>query len=345
MITLTASLQGQYFDGIHPVGVPGVLVFEKGKVAALTLPDISERYPLQRLSVSPRIGRADRFIYLPDGAQFQCPDHTVLDSLPQESPSEGFVAWLEERWGIALAGVAIITAIMLAGYFYGLPAAANYVASRIPMATEQALGRQAIVWLDSNEWFKPTNLKQEKQKAILNGFDILRSDLPLKDYYRLEFRNSAVIGPNAFALPGGTIVIIDAMVEASQSPEEVVAIVAHEMGHIELRHAMRSILQNSAIAVVATAITSDAASLSLAVGSMPALLAQTKYSREFETAADEYAFRLLKKHNYSPASFASIMERLSEIHGKKPQMINFISTHPVTEERIKRARTSAERDD
>jgi Zn-dependent protease with chaperone function len=61
---------------------------------------------------------------------------------------------------------------------------------------------------------------------------------------------------------------------------------------------MRSILQNSAIAVVAATVTS-AASLSIAVGSMPALVAQTKYSREFEAAADEYAFRLLKKHHYS----------------------------------------------
>jgi len=343
MITQSMSLQGQYFDGTRPVGVPGVFVFEEGKEATLTLPQISEKYSLQRLSVSPRIGRADRFIYLPNGAQFQCPDHAVLDSLPQESPSEGLIAWLEERWGIALAGVAIIVAIMLAGYFYGLPAAANYVALRIPIATEQALGRQAINWLDSNEWFKPTNLQEEKRTAILEGFDVLRSDLPLKDHYRLEFRNSVVIGPNAFALPGGTIVITDALVEASQSPEEVLAIAAHEMGHVELRHAMRSILQNSAIAVVAAAFTSDAASLSVAVGSMPALLAQTKYSREFETEADEYAFRLLKKHNYSPASFAAIMERLFEKQGKQPQMFNFISTHPVTEERIKQARDSAQK--
>lgn len=343
MITQSISLQGQYFDGMCPVGVPGVLVFDEGKEAALTLPQISEKYSLQRLSVSPRIGRTDRFIYLPNGAQFQCPDHAVLDSLSQESPSEGFVAWLEERWGIALAGVAIIAAIMLAGYFYGLPAAANYVASRIPMTTEQALGRQAIVWLDSNEWFKPSSLEQEKRRVIMEGFDVLRSDLPLKDYYRLEFRNSAVIGPNAFALPGGTIVITDALVETAQSPDEVVAVVAHEMAHIELRHAMRGILQNSAIAVVAAAITSDAASLSVAVGSMPALLAQTKYSREFEAAADEYAFSLLKKHNYSPALFASIMERLFEKHGKQPQMFNFISTHPVTEERIRQARDSAQK--
>jgi predicted Zn-dependent protease len=95
--------------------------------------------------------------------------------------------------------------------------------------------------------------------------------------------------------------------------------------------------------VVAATVTSDAASLSVAVAGLPALLAQNKYSREFETAADDYAFRLLKKRNYSPASFASLMERLAEKHENKRQISTFVSTHPVTEERVKRARAAAQK--
>ena len=336
------KLEGQYFDGNQPIAVNAVLVFE-GKEATLNLPQISERYSTQRVIVSPRIGEADRFISLPNGAQLQCTDHVILDSLPQESPSEGLVAWLEERWGVALAGVAIIAAILLVSYFYGLPAAANYAASRIPVETERALGGQALAWLDNNKWFKPTQLEQDKQKTILNGFDVLRADLPMKNYYKVVFRDSTLIGPNAFALPGGTIVITDEMVKAAESTEEVLAVLAHEIGHVELHHTMRSILQNSAIAVVAATLTSDAASLSVAVAGLPALLAQTRYSREFETAADDYAFRLLKKRNFSPASFASLMERLAKKHKEKRQISAFISTHPVTEERVKRARAAAQR--
>ena len=342
MINHPVKLAGQYFDGSQPVAVDAVLVFE-GKEATLTLSQSSERYPVRGLSVSPRIGGASRFVYLPDNSQLQCAHHAILDSLPQESPSEGPVAWLEERWGVALAGVAIIAAILVVSYFYGLPAAANYAASRIPIETERALGGQALSWLDSNNWFRPTQLEQTRQKAVLDGFDVLRADLPLKDYYRLEFRDSTFIGPNALALPGGTIVITDEMVKTAGSTEEVLAVLAHEVGHVELRHTMRSILQNSAIAVVAATVTSDAASLSVAVAGLPALLAQNKYSREFETAADDYAFRLLKKRNYSPASFASLMERLAEKHENKRQISTFVSTHPVTEERVKRARAAAQK--
>lgn len=339
MITKTVTLEGQYYDGRQPVALSAILVFA-GREAALTAAQISERYSAHHLKVSPRIGRANRFITLPNGGQFQCADHPFLDSLPQESKSEGPVAWLEERWGVALAGVIIIVSILLAGYFYGLPAAAAYIASRIPIETEQAIGKQALTWLD-NKWFKPTRIVQDKQKSIRDGFDRLRSGLPLTNYYRLEFRDS-FIGPNAFALPGGTIVITDDMVIAAESLEEVLAVLAHEIGHVELRHSMRHVLQDSAVALVAATITSDAASLSVAIAGLPALLAQTKYSREFEASADDYAFRLLKQRSYSPAAFASLMERLSKKHEGEERAFAYVSTHPVTAERIKRARAAVE---
>ncbi len=101
------------------------------------------------------------------------------------------------------------------------------------------------------------------------------------------------------------------MAKAAATTEEVLAVLAHEIGHVELRHTMRSVLQNSVVAAAAAAVTADAASLSVAIAGLPALVAQTKYSREFEAAADEYAFRLLKRKGYSPTAFASLMERLA----------------------------------
>ncbi len=334
------TLEGTYYDGRTPVAVPARMEFDGGS-ALLIAGQTFLQYAAAALSVSPRIGRADRFIALPNNGQFQCVDHTFLDSLPSASPSEGFVAWLEERWGVALAGIAIIACLLLAGYFYGLPAAAERVAARIPVRTEQALGRHAITWLDEQKWLSPTKLDLSKQKSIRDGFDRLRSDLPLKDCYQLEFRASEAFGANAFAFPGGTIVITDGMVKAANSAEEVLAVLAHEIGHVELRHTMRSLLQNSAVAVVAATVTSDAASLSVAIAGLPVLMAQTKYSREFEAAADEFAFTLLKRKGYSPLAFASLMERLAIKHEQDERAFVYVSTHPVTEERMKRARAAA----
>lgn len=334
------TVEGRCFDGQQPIAVPAVLVFS-GREALLTASQITERYDILQMTVSPRSGRSDRFIVMPDGRQFQCGDDPFLDSLPQESRSGGLVARLEERWSIALAGVAIIVSIVLAGYFYGLPAAAERIAARIPVKTERIIGEQALTWLDSNEWFRPSHLEGKERERIRKGFEELIRDLPMKNHYRLEFRDAGVIGPNAFALPGGTIVITDDMVKEAESLEEVLAVLAHEIGHVELRHTMRSILQSSAVAAVAATITADAASLSVAVAGLPAMLAQTKYSRGFEIEADEYAFRLLKQRGHSPAAFATFMERLGKNRKEEERDLSFISTHPVTAERVDRARTAA----
>jgi Zn-dependent protease with chaperone function len=336
------SIDGQYFDGRQPIGIPAKLDFATLE-ATLSTEAESLHYIISSLKVSPRIGSAQRFITFPNGAQLACADNPFFDTLPQESPSEGPVAWLERRWGAALACVAVIACTLAIAYFIGLPAAAEKITEHIPMKTEQTLGIEALAWMDKNSWFKPTQIDSAKQKIIKDGFNWMTGDLPFKDYYHLEFRGSKMLGPNAIALPGGTIVITDDMVKAAEDDDEVLAVLAHEIGHVELHHAMRSVLQNSLVAAAAAAVTSDAASLSAAVAGLPALFARTKYSRDFETAADDFAFKLLKQKGYSPLAFASIMERLSQKHEKETGTGRFayLSTHPLTAERVQRARDAA----
>jgi predicted Zn-dependent protease len=334
-------LEGQYFDGRQPIGVPATLELAGGE-AKLTAGAVTACYAISRLGVSARTGTADRFIALPDGAQVLCADQAALDSLPQDSPTEGPAAWLEERWGVAVACVLTVGAILVVAYFVGLPAAAERIAARVPIATEQALGREALAWLDAHEWFQPTGLDAAARTPIAEGFDRLRADLPLHEHHRLEFRASKAIGPNAFALPGGIIVITDALVRETGSPEEVLAVLAHEIGHVELRHAMRGVIQNSVVAAVAAMVTADAASLNVAIAGLPTLLAQAKYSRKFEADADEYAFRLLRQKGYSPAAFATFLERLSRADLQEAMgPFSYISTHPVTLDRVQRARAAA----
>jgi predicted Zn-dependent protease len=149
-----------------------------------------------------------------------------------------------------------------------------------------------------------------------------------------------MIGPNAFALPGGTIIITDQMIEFAESQEEILAILAHELGHVEERHILQLVVQSSFAALVAATVTADAASLSALVAGIPAILLQKKYSRDFEDKADEYAFDMLKRHDVSPEAFASIMERIDD-NKESMRSFSFMDTHPITEERIRKARDSA----
>jgi Zn-dependent protease with chaperone function len=340
------TLEGRYFDGIKPLAVPASLKFDARQVQLTSEGDcepVTGDFTAEQLKISARIGASERFITLPNGGQFLCADTAFLDDLPQDSPSEGPVAWLEQRWLVALGCVALICAMLLAGYFFGLPAAAEVIAKRIPMQTEATLGDQALSWMDDQGWLKPTALDSGKQKAILNDFAALYQGLPFEKHYRIYFRSSGFIGANAFAFPGGAIVITDKMIETAVTDDEVMSVLAHEIAHVELRHTLRSILQGSAVGLIAATVTADAATLSGAVAGLPVMLAQTRYSRSFEAEADDYAFRLLKEKGYSPDAFADLMERLSMAEPAMRGAMTWIATHPATSERVKKARAAARR--
>ncbi len=330
------TIDGTFFDGLRPVAIQAQLVLS-GPHARLTTDSLNLTYAQAELSVSPRITSADRFISLPDGRQFLCADQAFLDNLPQESPSEGVVAWLENRSLVALVSVILIAATLAAGYFYGLPYVARGLAARIPMETEQALGQQVLSWFDDESWLRPSQLDFEQREKIHRAFDRLCEGLSFESFYRLEMRSGRVFGPNAVALPGGIIVLTDELVELADSTNEIAAVLAHEIGHVELRHAMRGVLQNSIVAIAVAAVTADAANLGTAVAGLPAVLAQTKYSREFEADADKFAFDLLRHKGRSPEAFASIMTKLSEENGSRAVGFHYLSTHPATEERVKNA--------
>lgn len=344
------TLEGFFFNGRQPIALAAKMEFtgtEATLIAEVPSGSISASFQVRELKVSARAASSDRFVSLPDGTQFTCKDSPFLDSLPGENRSEGLVAWLEARWGIALACVAVVLCTLAAAYLFGLPRAAEYAAAHIPPKTEESVGRQALSWLDSNRWFMPTTIEPQRRKAIEEGFQRLiegpATPGTSKRHYRLALRSAPRIGANAFALPGGTIVMTDDMVRFSETDEELLAILAHEIGHVELRHSLRSLMQNSVVALAAAAVTSDAATLGTAVAGLPTLLAQAKYSRAFETEADDYAFALLPKKGYSPEAFASIMGRLANATKAQKTAMVYVSSHPDTWERVRRAHEAARR--
>lgn len=342
--TSSNTVSAIFYDGRSPLGLPVTLIWA-GQAVKVVGAVMAQGYPTHRLSVSPRIGKTERFVMLPDGGQLQCRDHPLLDRLPQEGKTEGIVAWLEQRWYVALAAVMIVVISLAAGYVWGLPAAADRIAAAVPIDYERTLGDHAIRWLDDSTYFDPTELDEQTQQALQSGFEKLTQGLPMQQHYRLAFRNSETIGANALALPGGTIVVTDQLVELAELEEEILAILAHEIGHVERRHALRHILHDSITGVVAATVSNDASSLTLVVSGMPVLLAKMKYSREFEAEADDYGFDLLNRHNISPEHFATMMERLrGDREGKiGDNRMSFLSTHPVTADRIAKARRAAER--
>ncbi len=198
MSTAPVTLTGRYYDGRQPIAHAATLLLG-GREAVLIGERLMQRHPVTQLYVSPRIGRAERFVSLPGGGQFQCGHDPGLDRLPQESRGEGVVAWLERHVSVAVASLAIIVAAVAAAYLYALPWLAEQAAASIGIESERRFGDQALVFLDKQEWFAPTQLSTEQQTTVRAEFDHLRAGLKAAPQLRLEFRTGKWIGANAFA--------------------------------------------------------------------------------------------------------------------------------------------------
>ena len=140
---------------------------------------------------------------------------------------------------------------------------------------------------------------------------------PLKDghVYRLEFRQGGLIGANAFALPSGIIVMTDELVEMAETDDELVAVLAHEVGHVRGRHALRQLLQAAGVSALAFALLGDVSSISALLSAAPALL-HAKHSRDFEREADGFAKQWLRENGIAESNFDAILCRISAAHSR-----------------------------
>ena len=197
-----------------------------------------------------------RALRLPDGERIETDDHASVAAL---WPERAFIARaayaLESRWWAAIGGIAITAACLWLVVEFGLPYAADPVARRISPQIDRYLGEQALATLDAT-MLKPSHLPEDEQERWNEKFDAFIAGEKGEEAFNLVFRHAGA--PNAFALPDGTIVVTDEMVAAIRRDDEVLAVLAHEIGHVRGRHALRLVLQNSGVAVLMTAIVGEA---------------------------------------------------------------------------------------
>jgi predicted Zn-dependent protease len=336
-------LRARYFDGHRSIGHDVSVVLGSGALK-LVGRELDLHFDSRQVRVAPRVADAPRWIYLPGGGACALEDNDAVDALAREGGFARFLHRLESRPAYAALALALVVAALWVLIDRGVPAAAEQVALRIPPATESVLGRETLATLD-RYWMKPSALPSIRRVALSAKFTLMAADARDLPPHRLVFRSSPAIGPNAFALPAGTIVITDQLVALAQSDDEVLAVLAHELGHVAHRHVMRRLLQGSATALIIAGVTGDITSTTSLAASAPVLLLQAKYSRDYEREADRYGIDLLRRAHIAPSSFALILERLqADAKARHRRGVPaFIASHPPTEEREALAREAAQR--
>ena len=295
--------------------------------------DVERQALLNDLTISEKVSYAPRRLVFADGAFLEVLQHQALnDLLTANGYQDSFVVKLQRNWTYALSSVAFMVAVVILSYTYVLPVAAQVIANRMPPQFEKMIGSNALDFLDGH-LFEPSQLNATEQQKITALFKGLKNNK--QDDIELLFRKSK-IGPNAFALPSRQIIVTDEIVHLLNNDQQLMGVLGHELGHLEHRHFTRRLIQTSLVGAGSMALFGDISSV---VAGIPTLLLDLKYSRDIETNADDYAIQLFKKHNIALENFAQTFEALGKISkGNNPPP--YLSSHPVTEERIAHIRAA-----
>jgi Zn-dependent protease with chaperone function len=338
------SIKGKWYDGRTSATEDVVcIVYDNGAIRIERMGDdgLILSKPRFDIQVSPRLANTQRYLLFPDGEKFATDDNDTVDRIETQFAKPSWlrlVHRLESHWRYVLPALVLLLFILWGLMSYGIPWVAKTIAYRLPPSMLSFASDQTLDILDRSV-FEPSELDDHTQRELLEHFQsVLGAHSDFKP--EILFRKGGGIGPNAFALPSGIIIFTDEMIQISEHDDELLSVLTHEIGHIVHRHGMRTLIQDSILGFVLMSITGDVSGSSELFLGLPVLLTELAYSRNFEREADVYALTYMQANGISPLGFASLMQRIENQKPNTPgiaseKWINYLSTHPLTEERLK----------
>ena len=283
-----------------------------------------------QLVVSWGVGASVRTLYLKDPA--------LIIAFRRAAPS-ALMAHLERAaeqvrrarhshrvlWGSAV-GVVVGLGLMV---WFGSDLIVEWAVARIPVQWEQKLGETVYQDFLSKE----TVLKDGPAvSAVQEMTQRMTAKIPNNPY---TFQVSVVQSPmvNAFALPGGYVVVFTGLMRKAESGEEVAGVLSHELNHVLQRHGMERLVKMMGLAAVVSILVGDQQGLIGLARQLGLELATLKFGREQETEADVTGIRLLSDARIAPDGMIRFFERLSE---KDKERVELFSSHPMSAARAGR---------
>ncbi len=295
------------------------------------------RWPLEQVRWPERSRHGQRLLHLADGAQLQMVDAAAFDRWRAlHGPREGWVVRAQQHWRGTLLALLLLVALGAGAYHWGVPVAARGIVALLPPAVDAAVGAQALDAVRA-QWLRPSQLPPARQEALRQAFaGMVATAWPAGGApdYRLHFHAAQpALGPNALALPGGDIVVTDALVELLQGQDDtLLGVMAHELGHVQHRHGLRALAQFAMLSAATGVALGDFSGL---LAALPAWMGQMGYSRDAERQADAVAARLLRASGRSPAVMLLLFERLAEGAPGRTGPPIALASHPADADRVR----------
>lgn len=344
-------IQARYCDGIRPLNHPATLSCTEAGIEIAV--DLHESLPGQ---VSPPILWPFKDVRLVEAGAEVTLHHLVngYDSgaqlrLEAEAFRKGFGPVLSQfgkgqsgeipTRKIALwSGAAIASVLFLV--FIGVPKAAQVLAPLVPFTWEERLGKavepQILPLFGNGKAPTFCGKPDGAGRAALDTMVIkLARHAELPGGLRVDIVNSPIV--NAFALPGGRILLFRPVVQQANNPDEVAGVLAHEMGHVKNRDSMKAFIQDGALSLLVGLVTGDVtggASLTL----FGKFLLNATYSREAEREADQASVALMRAAGADSGAINLFFARMRLLEGRTSKdgalAMRVFGSHPITEERI-----------
>lgn len=332
---MTTTLVANWFDGQHGQARRVEVSLRDG---LLHFGD--RQLPLDRVQWPERLRHGRRLMVLQGGGVLSFADAAAFDAWADATGHRpGLIERWQLSWRLALMALVFVTALFGAGWRWGLPALSDELVQRIPLSAEQSIGEEFMAYVD-RQWMRPSQLSEAEQQAWRERFARMLADaraagMDVPGQWQLHFRRTtAVLGPNAFALVGGQMCVTDELIELlKDEPDAVLTILAHEAGHLQHRHGLRTAIRASVVSAAAAVWLGDFSSV---LNGLPVLLATNGYRRDHEREADAFARDLARRGGVNPARMAVFFERIRATYGdqaESPLAIAF-SSHPADDERI-----------
>jgi Zn-dependent protease with chaperone function len=250
-----------------------------------------------------------------------------LIEAPAPGPRPARRAWRRAAL-MAVAGAAL-----LSGWQLARPLLAETLAEALPAALAEGLGRGVLRELEIHT-LAPSQLPVQQQQRIAAAFAGLQAPHEGAPRHTLLFR-AGHAGAVAFALPSGDIVLTDALVQALPDDGAVLAVLAHELGHLHRRHMLKRLVQEALLPAAAGLARGDMAPM---VSGVAPQVPQLIWSQQAEIAADGYAADLLE-HN--GLSLRSLQEAPAALHALGGTRHAYLASHPLSGERLAHLRERA----
>ena len=288
---------------------------------------------LDEVRIESRLGNTPRVLSFPNGIRCKSKENEKIDQLLRDFGLTKSKAYkIESSWGLTVGSVLITVGFIWFLLTTGANFTANTLASVLP---ESTLSEVSDITMDQLEehYLNPTKLSDRQEKIIQDHFDKLtQGELG----YKLHFRSSPEMGPNAFALPSGDIVLTDQLVALSRDNEfrDILGVLAHEKGHVVEKHSLRMAIKTGIAGVIVGYVAGD---VSVIATTIPTILINSSYSREFEREADAHAVKELEKMGISTKYMARLFEVLAKKAGDSEDnssIMGMVASHPLTSERI-----------